>query len=86
MPANAAGDHTPKVSINDLPASVDPCGERGEFHSCVYAGPMFSEPVALEASLRDALSAMTARRADRLPVCDAEGQRIGVIALPDLVR
>jgi uncharacterized protein (TIGR00290 family) len=25
----------------DLPAEVDPCGERGEFHSFVYAGPMF---------------------------------------------
>ena len=25
----------------DLPAGVDPCGERGEFHSCVVSGPMF---------------------------------------------
>jgi len=33
--------------LRDLPGGVDPCGERGEFHSCVYAGPMFSEPVAL---------------------------------------
>jgi len=33
--------------LNDLPDGVDPCGERGEFHSCVYAGPMFREPVAL---------------------------------------
>ena len=29
---------------------------------------------------------MTARRTDRLPVCDAEGRRIGVISLGDLVR
>src|SRR5579883_2692205 len=28
-----------------LPASVDPCGERGEFHTFAYAGPMFSAPV-----------------------------------------
>jgi hypothetical protein len=27
---------------------VDPCGERGEFHTCVYAGPMFTAPVRLE--------------------------------------
>jgi diphthamide synthase (EF-2-diphthine--ammonia ligase) len=27
--------------IAALPAGVDPCGERGEFHSFVYAGPMF---------------------------------------------
>jgi osmoprotectant transport system ATP-binding protein len=44
------------------------------------------EPVSFDASLAEALSAMTARHTDRLPVCDAEGQRIGVIALPDLVR
>lgn len=34
--------------LEELPASVDPCGERGEFHSCVYAGPMFSAPITLE--------------------------------------
>jgi uncharacterized protein (TIGR00290 family) len=31
--------------LHDLPAGVDPCGERGEFHSCVFAGPMFSAPL-----------------------------------------
>jgi len=44
------------------------------------------EPLGLDTSLRDALSAMTARRTDRLPVCDAEGRKIGAIALADLVR
>jgi uncharacterized protein (TIGR00290 family) len=34
--------------LAELPSSVDPCGERGEFHSCAYDGPMFSNPVALE--------------------------------------
>lgn len=29
-----------------FPDGVDPCGERGEFHSCVTAGPMFSSPIA----------------------------------------
>jgi uncharacterized protein (TIGR00290 family) len=33
--------------LRDLPPGIDPCGERGEFHTCVYAGPMFAEPVAL---------------------------------------
>jgi diphthamide synthase (EF-2-diphthine--ammonia ligase) len=28
--------------LADLPHEVDPCGERGEFHSFVYAGPMFN--------------------------------------------
>src|SRR5690348_3023054 len=27
--------------LADLPADVDPCAERGEFHTCAYAGPMF---------------------------------------------
>ncbi len=30
-----------KALLSDLPEEVDPCGERGEFHSFVYAGPMF---------------------------------------------
>jgi uncharacterized protein (TIGR00290 family) len=34
--------------LSDLPASADPCGENGEFHSFVYAGPMFERPVAIE--------------------------------------
>jgi osmoprotectant transport system ATP-binding protein len=44
------------------------------------------EPLSVETSLRDALSAMTARRTDRLPVCDTEGRTVGAIALADLVR
>ncbi len=31
--------------VSELPSSVDPCGERGELHTFVCAGPMFSEPV-----------------------------------------
>ena len=34
--------------LDELPASVDPCGERGEFHSFAYAGPMFSKPIAIK--------------------------------------
>lgn len=33
----------------DLPAGVDPCGERGEFHTCVTAGPMFSRSIDVAA-------------------------------------
>jgi uncharacterized protein (TIGR00290 family) len=39
-----------------LPASVDPCGENGEYHTCAGAGPMFAQPLALvegERVLRD---------------------------------
>jgi diphthamide synthase (EF-2-diphthine--ammonia ligase) len=31
--------------VDDLPKAVDPCGENGEFHTCVLAGPMLREPV-----------------------------------------
>jgi uncharacterized protein (TIGR00290 family) len=42
--------------LRELPAGVDPCGERGEFHTCVYAGPMLASPLELSAGevvLRD---------------------------------
>ena len=32
-----------------LPVTADPCGEHGEFHTCVSAGPMFRRPLALVA-------------------------------------
>ncbi|MGA8090222.1 MAG: ATP-binding protein [Terracidiphilus sp.] len=44
-----AGRDFDAALLRDLPASIDPCGERGEFHSCVYDGPMFSHPLALDA-------------------------------------
>jgi len=34
--------------LADLPASVDPCGENGEFHSFAYEGPMFARPIAVQ--------------------------------------
>jgi uncharacterized protein (TIGR00290 family) len=33
--------------LADLPADVDPCGENGEFHTVVSAGPMFSAPISV---------------------------------------
>ncbi len=34
--------------LRELPAGVDPCGERGEFHTFAVEGPMFAEPIAVE--------------------------------------
>jgi uncharacterized protein (TIGR00290 family) len=45
MPKSFAGRKFDKVLLDDLPDSVDPCGERGEFHTCVLAGPMFSRAI-----------------------------------------
>jgi uncharacterized protein (TIGR00290 family) len=34
--------------LADLPPDVDPCGENGEFHTFVHAGPIFSAPIACQ--------------------------------------
>lgn len=44
-----AGRDFNQALLDELPPAVDPCGENGEFHSCAYAGPMFSEGFRLEA-------------------------------------
>jgi uncharacterized protein (TIGR00290 family) len=49
LPASFAGRDFDAALLRDLPAGVDPCGERGEFHTCVYDGPMFAAPLQLEA-------------------------------------
>lgn len=33
--------------LRELPVGVDPCGENGEFHTCVWDGPMFARPLQL---------------------------------------
>ena len=43
-----AGRQFDRALLDDLPAGVDKCGERGEFHSFAWAGPMFNHPVAIE--------------------------------------
>lgn len=42
-----AGRQFDRMFLNALPVGVDPCGERGEFHSFAYDGPMFDRPVAV---------------------------------------
>ena len=51
-----AGREFDEALLSDLPEEVDPCGERGEFHSFVYAGPMLEAvlPVSVgETVVRD---------------------------------
>jgi len=43
--AGRAFDH---ALLDALPAGIDPCGENGEFHTCVGAGPMFATPLRLQ--------------------------------------
>ena len=42
-----AGREWDATLLGDLPLSVDPCGEYGEFHTFACAGPMFSKPIAV---------------------------------------
>ena len=48
MPREFAGRDYDAALLAELPEQVDPCGERGEFHSFAYAGPMFERAVAIE--------------------------------------
>jgi uncharacterized protein (TIGR00290 family) len=43
-----AGCSYDEAFLCDLPPGVDPCGENGEFHTFVHAGPMFTEAVPVE--------------------------------------
>jgi Predicted ATPases of PP-loop superfamily len=58
-----AGREFDATLLANLPATVDPCGERGEFHTCVYAGPLFARPLSLVAGER-------VRRDARFEYCD----------------
>jgi uncharacterized protein (TIGR00290 family) len=45
LPKNFVGRRFDHALLEELPSSADPCGERGEFHSCVVAGPMLSHRI-----------------------------------------
>ncbi len=43
-----AGREFDAALLADLPGSIDPCGERGEFHTFAYGGPMFDRTIPIE--------------------------------------
>jgi diphthamide synthase (EF-2-diphthine--ammonia ligase) len=45
MPRELIGAEFDEALLAALPSSVDPCAERGEFHTCVTDGPMFAAPL-----------------------------------------
>ena len=64
LDARFAGRAFDDALLGELPASIDPCGENGEFHTCVSAGPMFANAIAIaiergETVLRDERFAYT---------------------------
>jgi uncharacterized protein (TIGR00290 family) len=47
LDASFAGRELDASFFADLPPGVDPCGENGEFHTYVFDGPIFKEPIAI---------------------------------------
>ncbi|WP_438273721.1 ATP-binding protein [Nitrobacter sp.] len=45
LDSSFAGRSFDQALLADLPSGIDPCGENGEFHTCVIAGPMFSHRI-----------------------------------------
>jgi uncharacterized protein (TIGR00290 family) len=68
-----AGREFDAALLAELPATVDPCGERGEFHTCVFAGPLFASTLPLVAGER-------VRRDARFEYCDVLLRPTGSVA------
>ena len=48
LPREFAGRDLDEALLEAMPEGVDPCAERGEFHTVAYAGPMFQRPISIE--------------------------------------
>jgi uncharacterized protein (TIGR00290 family) len=48
LPASFAGRELDSSFFSQLPPNVDPCGENGEFHTFVFAGPIFHSPIGVK--------------------------------------
>lgn len=48
LPAEFAGRELTLELIESMPPTIDPCGENGEFHTFVFDGPMFTQPLDVE--------------------------------------
>ncbi|MGA7312447.1 MAG: ATP-binding protein [Silvibacterium sp.] len=48
LPREFAGRDLDEAQLEAMPKGVDPCAERGEFHTVAYAGPMFRRPISIE--------------------------------------
>lgn len=74
LDASFAGRDYDAALLADLPAGVDPCGERGEFHTFVVAGPMFAAPIDVE--LGEVVTRAGFVFADVLPGARRAGHRV----------
>jgi uncharacterized protein (TIGR00290 family) len=70
LPATFAGRSFDRALLAELPGSVDPCGEGGEFHTFVWDGPHFRGPIAVkvgETVVRDERFAFADLTLDAVP-------------------
>ena len=51
LDASFVGREFDAALLDELPPDVDPCGERGEFHTFAYRGPMFSRDIPIESGI-----------------------------------
>jgi uncharacterized protein (TIGR00290 family) len=61
--ASFAGRNFDEKFLSDLPDTADPCGENGEFHTFVHAGPIFSTPI-------ECVTGERVLREERFEYCD----------------
>jgi uncharacterized protein (TIGR00290 family) len=67
LPADFAGRDYDEALLDELPNTVDPCGERGEFHTFVSYGPGFAERVRYDVG-------EVVMREGRFAYCDLVGR------------
>jgi uncharacterized protein (TIGR00290 family) len=48
LPEHFAGQDISRELLGQFPSGIDPCGEQGEFHTFVHAGPMFSSAIPIQ--------------------------------------
>jgi uncharacterized protein (TIGR00290 family) len=95
VPAELAGREFDAAFLAALPPGADPCGERGEFHTFAYAGPMFERPIRVRVGERvrrdgfvfaDLLGDAPAGVRDYDPARDAAALRACVVELQEFER
>lgn len=77
-PAELAGRDFDAAFLAALPAGADPCGERGEFHTFAWDGPMFSAPIPVQVGAlleRDGFVFADVRAAPPLVIREYDAER-----------
>lgn len=77
MPRELIGAEFDEALLAQLPSGVDPCAERGEFHTCAIAGPMFDRPI--DVTLGEIVEREGFVYRDLIYAANSTGTRLGMI-------